>query len=588
MAFASSYPGAAGPAIKAGLRKRGLRQTLRHDPCCIFQWAPYSRTSFQRALGGEMVVSSYFVHKALVRKSDLFDCLLRFCAAADDAAGSGSTESTMATADSMGTADSDSDAATKAAGGDTNNRPGPSGLPSDLALGRAARRALRNLRRAVPVTHCGDLASDPEFLLRTVRAIYGPGGEGGAWILKASNVNNAEQVYAFASLDVAEAVVGRIVDASPSVPSGGKGPAKGGSSWVVQEYIDRPLLLRGRKFHIRVNVLAVGSLALYVHEEMVFHIATEAYDTSDLSRQWQHITNHSVQRNHPDYSLDDQVCGFHKFREMVLQEHPDEGPSRCDQLFTAVCDVVVGTFQAAATMPARGKARPSPQSGGDTSISGGDISGASERSGDARSGTNDGNAGEDKPEDKQPQPSMGRPGLWPLANSFEVFGYDFMIEESDFALRLLEVNEGPALEGLCDPMLCARIVEDTLALVADPWLGHIVAAPPHPPHPPLSPHSPHSPLGLPQPPPPASQATPPALSSLEDDERSVSSLSSPVDLNNPRSPCECDCDGTEAHGTGRHSVCDIPHDTDDTKGDAGTMAKNRYHLVRGRFVRDAE
>ena len=83
----------------------------------------------------------------------------------------------------MGTADSDSDAATKAAGGDTNNRPGPSGLPSDLALGRAARRALRNLRREVPVTHCGDLASDPEFLLRTVRAIYGPGGEGGPVLL---------------------------------------------------------------------------------------------------------------------------------------------------------------------------------------------------------------------------------------------------------------------------------------------------------------------------------------------------------------------------------------------------------------------
>ena len=29
--------------------------------------------------------------------------------------------------------------------------------------------------------------------------------------------------------------------------------------WVLQRYVDDPLLVEGRKFHMRVNVLAAGS-----------------------------------------------------------------------------------------------------------------------------------------------------------------------------------------------------------------------------------------------------------------------------------------------------------------------------------------
>ena len=44
-------------------------------------------------------------------------------------------------------------------------------------------------------------------------------------------------------------------------------------------------------------------------------------------------------------------------------------------------------------------------------------------------------------------------------NSFEIFGYDFMIE-SDFQVRLIECNTNPSLE-ICSPLL-ARIVPELL------------------------------------------------------------------------------------------------------------------------------
>lgn len=39
--------------------------------------------------------------------------------------------------------------------------------------------------------------------------------------------------------------------------------------WVIQEYIHPPLLVHGRKFHLRVYALCIGSLKAYIYNDIL-------------------------------------------------------------------------------------------------------------------------------------------------------------------------------------------------------------------------------------------------------------------------------------------------------------------------------
>jgi tetratricopeptide (TPR) repeat protein len=72
---------------------------------------------------------------------------------------------------------------------------------------------------------------------------------------------------------------------------------------VVQRYLDRPYLIDGHKFHIRLYVLvtSVAPLRAYVYREGIVRIAPEPYGLSDadLLRPAAHITNTALHIGHP-------------------------------------------------------------------------------------------------------------------------------------------------------------------------------------------------------------------------------------------------------------------------------------------------
>jgi hypothetical protein len=153
-----------------------------------------------------------------------------------------------------------------------------------------AKRPHSILHRTVPETHIMSV-DDPEYLEEALNDVYEVRDmeEGkDMWIMKASMVNQAQGVHLIRSVADVERIVNE--------------PAyEGMREWVMQRYIQRPLLLNdGCKFHVRAYVLAVGNLRVYLWSEMLALIAVEKYDLNHGGRN-AHITNTCANEAHDDF-----------------------------------------------------------------------------------------------------------------------------------------------------------------------------------------------------------------------------------------------------------------------------------------------
>lgn len=78
-------------------------------------------------------------------------------------------------------------------------------------------------------------------------------------------------------------------------------------AYIIQEYIEKPLLLNGRKFDIRVYCLiARTDPALWFFHSGYCKVALEPYHVDgsrplDLNNLFAHLTNASIQKQHPEY-----------------------------------------------------------------------------------------------------------------------------------------------------------------------------------------------------------------------------------------------------------------------------------------------
>ncbi|CAF1040081.1 unnamed protein product [Adineta steineri] len=75
---------------------------------------------------------------------------------------------------------------------------------------------------------------------------------------------------------------------------------------VIQEYIDRPLLINGLKFDLRIYVLILNiyPLEIYLYDEVLVSFATINYNppsTENLHQTYMHLTNYSLNKRSSNY-----------------------------------------------------------------------------------------------------------------------------------------------------------------------------------------------------------------------------------------------------------------------------------------------
>ncbi|KAF4754602.1 Tubulin tyrosine ligase-like, member, partial [Perkinsus olseni] len=250
--------------------------------------------------------------------------------------------------------------------------------------------------------------------------------------------------------------------------SDGSAAAADIEQWVVQKYVERPLLIMGYKFDIRVWVLVTdwNPLSVWIWQRPYIRFASEKYDaTLRCDDKFVHMVNNSIVKDHPEFHLSsEEIEGSDGFMWFLhdFQRH----------LHSAYCsNEVHSTPRLEPTGLDFGEGGDSPE-GADTR-----VASSSHPCIDIWS------------EHLQPQiEEIVVSSLWCVFDnieqrkgSCELLGYDFMISDDpmrdesssstqpDFRAWLIEVNSSPAMEysTKVTEVLTKAVMEDTVKVLVD-------------------------------------------------------------------------------------------------------------------------
>ncbi len=159
-------------------------------------------------------------------------------------------------------------------------------------------------------------------------------------------------------------------------------------TFVIQKYIERPLLINKRKFDIRAWVLVTHELKCYFFKEGYLRMSSYEYKTDANNREI-HLTNNAVQKNTEGYGHleDGNQLSYGDFQEYINANFPGKDISVKDNLYNKMKEYVNLTL-----LSVRKKLNPDYKK-----------------------------------------------------YCFEIFGYDFMVDE-EFNIWLIEINTNPCLE----------------------------------------------------------------------------------------------------------------------------------------------
>ena len=296
---------------------------------------------------------------------------------------------------------------------------------------------------------------------------------GGIWVVKRGDSSNARDMLVFGADEKLRESANRGVavdDFCSSAAASGEArvrelleklPADEKRPWIIQKYIERPLLINRKKFHLRATVLAVGRLKVYLHTQMMALTASKPYNTSDLDDITSHASNHSVQ---------DRFGNVHTCESCLLKElHEKVGnvpairKDACRLLGDRPTSIYVSGYgwHHTASDPFTQQVASFDKEEFGTSWSS-DVWGEVLRIVRVifHAATHS--------IDKTKQNKQGRI-FFPLSSCFELFGVDIMLD-TDGRVWLLEVNCDPDFSVFGDQHrdVAQRIMDDALSLAIDP------------------------------------------------------------------------------------------------------------------------
>lgn len=170
------------------------------------------------------------------------------------------------------------------------------------------------------------------------------------FIIKPSLANKAAGIQVFDSMDQLRAIFETDSDDESEENEDENEDISQIREWVIQRYIDQPLLVNQRKFHVRAYVLAVGNIQVYLYHDMLALFAMKDYTTENLSDNLIHLTNTCIQTDQEQFDEASSVKLFWDLQHHgVLKEDLDDIFSKMQHILKDVFDACTSemtTFQA--------------------------------------------------------------------------------------------------------------------------------------------------------------------------------------------------------------------------------------------------
>ena len=188
-----------------------------------------------------------------------------------------------------------------------------------------------------------------------------------------------------------------------------------GGLWVVQKYIENPLIIHKRKFDIRQWVLVTdwNPLTVWFYEECYLRFGALEYDTSNIENRYIHLTNNSVTKYcKVEEEIEGNMWSSTEFEEYLKKENPRDDNVFQNRIKPSMKKIVYSSLLSAQKY------------------------------------------------------------MEPNKNAFELYGYDFMVDD-DYNAWLIEVNCSPAMDysTKITERLVKMVLEDTAKVLVDSNMG---------------------------------------------------------------------------------------------------------------------
>ncbi len=214
-----------------------------------------------------------------------------------------------------------------------------------------------------------------ENLLNTLKTSlpqYSLNGYHNIWIMKPSNLSRGRSIQCFNSLTKINENISTL-----------------NCNFVVQKYIENPLIIYKRKFDIRQWVLVTNlqPLAIWMWEEPYVRFSAEDYDINNFSNIYSHLTNNSIAKYSEKYKsenlIKEDMWELENFKNYLKENFKRE--NIWDEIYEKFKNIIICSFDS------------------------------------------------------------GRHEIVYRENCEEIYGYDFMID-SDLNVFLIEINSSPAMD----------------------------------------------------------------------------------------------------------------------------------------------